>query len=61
MQRCWLGFQVRRTGRTGVRASDAPVVGVDVTPSTVPRVQRAPDAGVRPMDVLLTRPMRFQR
>ena len=59
MQRCRLGFQVRRTGRTGRRAADAPVVGVDVTPSTVAREQRAADAGVRPMDALLTRPMQF--
>ena len=55
-----VAFQGRRTGRTGVRAPDAPVVGGDVTPGTVPRELGAPDAGVRPMDHLLTRPMRLR-
>jgi hypothetical protein len=50
----------RRTGRTGRRAADAPVVGVDVTPYCAARVLGAADAGVRPMDHRLTRPMRFQ-
>jgi hypothetical protein len=60
MQRCRLGFQAGRTGRTGRRVADAPVVGVDVTSGAVSRALGAADAGVRPMDVLLTRPMRFQ-
>jgi hypothetical protein len=51
----------RRTGRTGRRAADAPVVGVDVTQHCAARALGAADAGVRPLDVLLTRPMRFQR
>ena len=51
---------MRRTGRTGCRAADAPVVGVDVTPDTVACEQRASDAGVRPMDHHLTRPMQLQ-
>ena len=52
-----MAFQGRRTGRTGVRAADTPVVGDDVTPGTVARELAAPDAGVRPMDHRLTRPM----
>ena len=36
------------------------MVGVDVTPSAVPRMQSASDAGVRPMDALLTRPMQIR-
>ena len=53
-------FSGRRTGHTRVRAADAPVVGDDVTSGAVPRVLGAADAGVRPMDAPLTRPMRFQ-
>ena len=52
--------RVHRTGRTGVRVADAPVVGVDVTQHCAARALGAADAGVRPMDVLLTRPMHFR-
>ena len=60
MQLARTASRVRRTRRTGVRAMDAPVGGVEVTSGREQRRLCASDAWVRPMANLLTRPMQIR-